>query len=231
MLTVTQYVVFWAILFTVLGMVWYNFDRRWGVKVYRRWYGLTHKDPLPAGEERGFIYKRSTSAKVTAATVVSTIQSILAVWNSEVNPLVELIMWVAEVPVTLLGFYAGPFAYALWQKKEAVFETIDKVESGEVSIAAEAGELAHRFGEGVKDAAVDHILDPIRDKLGDIASIIPGIGDDDSDLEESKTTVVEIDERSQRQKELEETDPRELMARFKNRGRKANESKEAKPSS
>ena len=119
MFTVTTYAIFWIIIFLVLGVKWYVLDRTFGVKLYRFCYKLTHEHPLPPDDERGFIFRQTTKRKLFMATLVSTLQSALALLYSDVNPLLELFMWGFEVPVTLFGFYSAPYIYKWWTKKRA----------------------------------------------------------------------------------------------------------------
>ena len=104
MANITSYLIFWIVMFVILGAFWYVVDRRFGQGVYRFWYRLTHEKPLPENVRRGFVYNRRTRHKAFMATILSTIQSVLVLVNMEnFNPLVELILWIVEVPVTLLG--------------------------------------------------------------------------------------------------------------------------------
>jgi hypothetical protein len=131
MSTLTSYIAFWMILFVLLGAFWYVIDRRYGVHWYRRWYRLTRPEPLPEGIVAGFVYNRRTRHKALMATVLSTLQTALALLQGEnLNLLVELVLWLVEVPMTLLGFALGPWAYRLWQRKDVVFDKLDEWEGG-----------------------------------------------------------------------------------------------------
>ena len=196
MLTVYQYVIFWSIVFISAGAVWYNFDRRFGVRWYRSWYNMTRKDKLSGEKTIGFIYNRSTHSKAAAAALVATIQSILVVRYMEVNLLASLVMWVVEIPLMMVGFYLGPLAYLLWQKKEKLFATVDKVESGQLDVSAEVSRVAQR------------VVAPIREHLETIQEAIAGEG------EEDKPVPVQPSPEDLRLQQLESADPRELMAKF-----------------
>jgi len=122
-------------MFTILGAFWYVLDRRYGVGVYRKWYRLTHENPLPDNVSRGFVYNRKTRHKALMATILSTIQSVIAVASIEQpNLLVELILWIVEVPMTLLGFAIGPWVYRLWKRRDEMFDAIDDLESGDKGV-------------------------------------------------------------------------------------------------
>ncbi len=199
MLTVYQYVIFWSIVFVGVGATWYNFDRRFGVKRYRSWYNLTHKDKLTSDKPIGFIYNRSTHSKAASAALIATIQSILVVRYMDVNLLASLIMWVIEIPLMMLGFYLGPFAALLWQKKEKLFETVDRVESGHIKVGDEVSKAAKRVVAPIKGH-----LEKIHDALS---------GDD-----EPEPVIEPLSADELRLQELEQTDPRELMRKFIDRG-------------
>ena len=128
MSTLTSYIVFWMVLFVLLGAFWYIIDRRFGVKWYRFWYKLTNKDPLPDDVEVGFIFNRKSRHKALMATGLSTIQTVAALYSIEsINLLVELILWIVEVPMTMLGFMIGPWAYKLWRGRGDVFDALDEI--------------------------------------------------------------------------------------------------------
>ena len=131
MSTLTSYIIFWMILFVLLGAFWYVIDRHYGVKWYRRWYRLTRPEPLAEDVVAGFVFNRRTRHKALMAAILSTVQTVVALIQIEnLNLLVELILWIVEVPMTLIGFAVGPWAYRLWRRKDAVFDKIDEWEQG-----------------------------------------------------------------------------------------------------
>lgn len=137
MANLTSYLVFWIVMFVILGAFWYVVDRQYGQRLYRFWYGLTHEHPLPDSVRRGFVFNRKTRHKALMATLLSTAQSIAAVMTvAQPNLLVELILWIVEVPVTLLGFAIGPWVFSVWRRKDEVFDAIDDIESGEKGIGS-----------------------------------------------------------------------------------------------
>ncbi len=207
MLSIPHYVMLWCILFTIIGAVWYNLDRRYGVKLYRWWYDLTHKDPLPEGEQRGFVYNRSTKARFTAAWVVSTVQSVAVILTTPVNPLVELIMWLFEVPVTMLGFYLGPYLYRLWQRSDVVFDAMDRLEhraeSGDIDVKATAAAasraIRHRFASTIhREEEHSGQRDPEPEEKTTEAATVNESAENDSGKEDQERA----------------SDPRELMRSY-----------------
>ena len=119
------------------GAVLYVVDSRVGVRAYRWWYGLTHRDPLPPDVHRGFVYNRQANARFTAATVVSLVQNGIAFELGFMNPFTAMLTILLEVPVLMGGFYLGPFVQRLWQKKDPLLAVVDKLESGETTVRAE----------------------------------------------------------------------------------------------
>ncbi|MGJ8638460.1 MAG: hypothetical protein ACSHYA_03630 [Opitutaceae bacterium] len=125
----TSYIIFWMVIFVLLGAFWYIVDRMHGVRWYRRWYRLTHSDPLPANIVVGFIYNRRSRHKVVMATVLSTVQTFIALTSVEtLNLLVELVLWIVEIPMVMLGFAIGPLAFKLWKRKDEMLDAVDDFE-------------------------------------------------------------------------------------------------------
>jgi hypothetical protein len=146
------YVASWLIFFLLLGAIWYVLDRRFGISLYRWYFNLTREEPLAADQERGFIYNRSAKSRFSTAVVLCLLQSILVVSAAEVNPLVELLSFFFEVPVLMVGFYFGPSVYKLWRKKDAVLETVDRLESGELKLEDELKEATRHAAQTVRSA-------------------------------------------------------------------------------
>lgn len=140
------------------GMILYVLDRHVGIKIYRWWYGLTHKNPLPSDKDRGFIYERRANARFTFAMTLILIQNGLIVWRGFVNPLSTIVSIPFEVVAILIGFYAGPFLNGLWERKDPILEVVDRIESGETSIPYEAKKVwestVHRE-ESATDASTE----------------------------------------------------------------------------
>lgn len=125
----TSYIIFWMVMFTMLGAFWYIVDRLHGVRWYRRWYGLTHEDPLPPNVTVGFVYNRRSRHKVVMAAIVSTVQTFIALTSVEsLNLLVELILWIVEIPMVMLGFAIGPLVFKIWKRKDTMLDAIDDFE-------------------------------------------------------------------------------------------------------
>jgi hypothetical protein len=134
MITISQYVMSWIAVFVIVGAVWYTLDRKFGTGLYRWWHNMTHKEPLSSDKEMGFIYNQGVKARIAAATFLGMGQSLVVMVTTEFNPVVELIMLPVEVPVTMLGFYLGPFVSGAWSHRGKVVDAIERVERDGVSI-------------------------------------------------------------------------------------------------
>ena len=125
----TSYIIFWMVMFVILGAFWYVLDRRHGVKWYRFWFRMTHKDPLPDDVVVGFIYNRRSRHKVVMATILSTLQTFIALFSVDtLNLLVELILWIVEIPMTMVGFAIGPLVFKIWRRKDEMLDAVDDLE-------------------------------------------------------------------------------------------------------
>lgn len=144
MFTEVLYVISWVLVFLLLGAVWYVIDRRLGVKVQRWFYNMTHKDPLPASEERGFIYRRKAKTRFAAATLLASIMGIATLLQGEFNPFLEVMAFILVVPVIMTGFYFGPQVDRFWERKDDILDKVDKIESGEISMTKELKEASHK---------------------------------------------------------------------------------------
>lgn len=118
-----------SIVFPIWGGLWYVFDRNYGRRLRTWWYNIRHEYPLPAAEQKGFIYGRVTQKQVFWITVVSTAQSIIVIMASQqVNVLMELVAWVIELPTMLIGVKVlGPFFGFIAEKLPAFYKWSDQM--------------------------------------------------------------------------------------------------------
>ncbi len=145
------YLVSWMLAFLIIGSIWYVIDRLFGVKLYRWFYDMTHRDPLPDAQYVGFIYRRKAQARFFSALVIAVGQGAVISSNTHDGPLIELLTFIFQIPVLMLGFYLGPFVFRLWENKEDLFEQVDKIESGEIALRDELKEVAEKAVHVVKD--------------------------------------------------------------------------------
>jgi hypothetical protein len=146
----TAYISFRVILGVLLGTAAYSLDRRFGVGWYQWWYGMTHEHPLPAEEQRGSLFNRPTRVKAFAALVLSSIVSVISVYTASSTALAELVLWVVTIPAMMIGFIIGPRFYGLWQRRDKVFDAVDKWERGEIDLSDELKARATEMTESVR---------------------------------------------------------------------------------
>lgn len=137
MLNESVEVLSWLLVLLFAGAVIYSVDRRVGVKLFRVWYRLTHRDPLPDGVETGFVYGQKAQARFTVAFAMACVQTGVLLTTRDLNPFIELVTFFAEIPVVMAGFYLGPYLDLAWARKDNFLATVDKVEQGEISISKE----------------------------------------------------------------------------------------------
>jgi hypothetical protein len=124
------------VLAAIEGAVLFIVDCKVGVRAYRWWYDLTHREPMPPDVEQGFIVNRKANARFTAATLVALAQSGIGVAFGA-NPFTAMLLIALQVPVLMAGFYLGPALRRLWQRKDPLLAVVDKIERGETSVGAE----------------------------------------------------------------------------------------------
>ena len=146
----TAYISFRIILGILIGIAFYSLDRRFGVGSYKWWYDMTHEHPLATAEQRGFVYNKPTRVKAFAALVLSSVVSVVSVYTAASNPLAELVLWVVTIPAIVIGLLIGPHFYKIWQKRDKVFDTVDKWERGEVDLSDELKARTAELTESVR---------------------------------------------------------------------------------
>lgn len=198
------YVFSWILAFFCAGILWYLLDRRFFTRPYRLIYNLFHKTPLPAEVERGIIYRQSTGRKFAWAFAFSTVQSVLVVWVrgiAHINPLVEILTWLIEMPALVAGMFAGPTVYGWWINRFKFYKAVDDVESGKINLKEEVTVAVSEQSEKVKKGA----LALVGDSMTFIARIFK--------KKPAPKTVVSEPVKPQ----VPEEDPRELIKRFTKR--------------
>jgi hypothetical protein len=190
----------WLPVFLVLGAVLHVIDHHLGSLLYRWWYNMTHRDPLPADVKRGFVYQQSAQARFQAAVLLAALQSLLAAFGGA-NPIIELLTIIVETPVAMVGFYCGPFLDKIWTRKDTVFSTVDKLESGELSMTDEVRKISAEAVETIREAITGDDEEPLPSKESSSAETL---------VEAEKNTSESIPEE-------EEIDPRDLMKKYTNR--------------
>lgn len=159
------------LMFLVLGIIWASVDIVVGTPLRRWWHKMTHKDPLPESDQRGFIVGQSARRKLSVAFIVSTIQSVYVYWHAEhPNFLTEFILWFLESGVMLFGFYlAKPVAKIKDFVMNRIASNLDRVEAGEVTVGELAGETTGKVVDSIAGTA-DTVARNAADRVGGIVS-------------------------------------------------------------
>jgi len=114
---------------------------------------MTHKSPLPEDVEKGFICGRKTKNKVFLSSLIALVLSLISFYFEKTNPLREILSWFLEIPLVLSGIYLGPVFWHIWQRKEAVFETVDDIENGKIDVKKKICAAATEVAKDVMDKA------------------------------------------------------------------------------
>lgn len=149
------------LLFFILGLALFAFDAWAGVGLYRAWYGMTHKDPLPPGQKRGFLVRRKASIRLAWALAIAALIAAISVrYGSFFQDSTRVTLTLLAMLVGLgLGLLAAPSV--LSRLPGLVNDATDYVD------AVERGD--RRPGEDLRDAA-RKATDRATDKAADLAA-------------------------------------------------------------
>ena len=180
---------YYLLVFAFLGAIWFNLDAACGAAVYGWWYSMTHKDKLPSGVRRGFIYKRQAKTRFYTALALASAEYLLFAHWMSFGPLAKLSVWIFGILATFAGFYLGPLLHAIWRKKDAVLEKIDEVESGRTDLKAEAKEAVNDLRREVQDAlsgAAEKAAGAISDAVQEVTEHLPHVGKEEAKVKDSQ---------------------------------------------
>lgn len=161
----------YALVFVAVGVVMYFVDRHWGTSFYRWGWNLWHKLPLSPELERGFIVGCTTRERVMPA-IVLTVISCLVLHRLGEHDAVTLLLKGAILmfPGILIGFLLTGLAMREGKTRtmvDKVFETMDRVEKGEVGLGdvaesalGQAGALGQRVVEATKQKVAGMVKAP-----------------------------------------------------------------------
>jgi hypothetical protein len=144
------YVICSLLLYFLSGMSFYLLDMRLGVKFQSWRYKVTHKGPLPAGQEFGFLYNRRYTVKFWWAGILTLFISLGFILVMHTNPVVGVFTWVFDVVMTFLGIVCGPLAYRVWTGRQATLKRMDEIQE-----SIKSGELREDVRQGIHETAED----------------------------------------------------------------------------
>lgn len=190
-----------TLMYLLLGALWHVIDRAIGVSVYRWYYAMTHETPLAADEKKGFICQRRARARFAAAVALALFHSVLLMRYAAFPAIDTLVSFFIQVPILMMGFYLGPLVQRIWKGKEEVFEAVDKLEQGEISVKDEISGVSEKAVTAVRE-----LVGRLENPLGVEEKEPEGEGDAAESLPEE-----------------EEIDPRQMMDEYLRRGPSRNE--------
>ncbi|MBR9860206.1 magnesium transporter [bacterium] len=115
-----------------IGFGFYYFDLKKGFSSYRKWYKLTHKDPLPAESNKGWVFNQPFSARLSMALVLSLVLAVILFFTGNLN-LIMILVYAAVVLVgCLVAFYLSPYLFnkvpGHLEKISKAIEKVDEIE-------------------------------------------------------------------------------------------------------
>ncbi len=128
-------------LFALLGMALYGLDRNYGASIYRWWYDMTHRDPLPAHQRRSFVIGRSQKERLFAAAQLSLLIALISLasgslWRDPAGVLVQLLcVWaglslgLALAPPWLSKWFSTPARSEIPQDPDVLAQDLPAAEA------------------------------------------------------------------------------------------------------
>lgn len=143
---------FHALVFFVLGIALFYADTKVGIKWYRSWYNLTHKDPMADEVTMGFIYNRSFQIKAILALVLVGIEVGISFFWGSAGSLNDLLYGVGELVGIIIGFILAPrMIKTVPGKVKGAIDYMEKVDKGEVNLKKDIVKGAIKAGSEIKD--------------------------------------------------------------------------------
>jgi hypothetical protein len=114
----------------VLGTLFYFWDNKKGYSWYKRWYDLSHKEPLETTDVYSFVNNQPFSKRLIPAIIIAVAFSYLTWLLGDINLIITLLTGALSLVGILVGFYLGPLILKKLPKgfKEAK-KTLDKIDS------------------------------------------------------------------------------------------------------
>ena len=198
MMTLTEYVLFWSIMFCLIGVVSYLLDFRFGGGLRTSWYNMTHRDQLPDEEIRGLIYRQNFSTRLQSAVLIGVMGSLIVVYETR-RPMAILFLWIIAIVSVFLGFKLGPIVERLWRGRQKAIHALERIETDGIDV---------KKGTQV---AVHYVQARVSDVLHHGHHPSPVITPDPVVEKPSSPPPEKSDE------EPEKVDPRDLIKKFINR--------------
>lgn len=122
----------------VLGILFVLWDNKKGYLWYKRWYDLSHKDPLAQMNHYSFINNQPFSKRVVPAILLTAAFTLITYLMGSLNPAYALLTGGVSLAGVIVGFYVGPFvANKLPKGLQKATETLEKIDKLEAELKAE----------------------------------------------------------------------------------------------
>ncbi len=122
----------------VLGILFVLWDNKKGYVWYKRWYDLSHKEPLKQMNHYSFINNQPFSKRVVPAILITASFTLITYLMGSLNPAYALLTGGISLVGVIVGFYIGPFvANKLPKGLQKATETLEKIDKLEAELKAE----------------------------------------------------------------------------------------------
>jgi hypothetical protein len=163
---------FWSVLgfLLVVGAILYVLDRFAGTAIKRFFWALTHdkRTRMPDHLRTGFIFGQHIRTRAKVAAFIALGETALSITFGNVNPFLEIITSIIDIPVLLAGFYLGPILLRLLGVADAVLERVEdvelRIEKGETTLGSEVRGVAGVVNERAR-ARFDDVIDRAQETI------------------------------------------------------------------
>jgi uncharacterized membrane-anchored protein YhcB (DUF1043 family) len=169
------------ILFLLLGVLIYYLDSSFGLRLYRSWYGMTHKEPLPESEVKGFLINQPMSSRISVALVITSIGAVISFLSPRFwDNTLQIVLTIMALAVGLVvGFMFAPaILKAVPGRVKKVVDYAEQVESGEADMEQDIKGAIQDLGKNVGDltkGSLDNIKQSATDAVQDMADAAKNI--------------------------------------------------------
>ena len=145
-------ITFAAIIGLVIGLLFSFYDKKSGIKLYRKWYNISNKNKIDPNLEIGFVTNQLFGQKLTVSLIITAICYVIGVLAFDVPPFSGLFYMIGVFIGLMVAFYTSSLLLSLFSKKTSkVIDYIEQVEKGGIDLKAEAKKGMNTVKEKVKE--------------------------------------------------------------------------------
>lgn len=142
-----DYLLYTAIIFLVLGVLFFYIDSKQGIALNKWWFSITHKDDQNNHVEEGFVVGQTISSRLSVALFIAILYLVILVLF-KTNPIRALFNSLVSIPSMILGFYiASIFIKRGPTKIKSAIDYVEKIEKGEVDLKKDIVKGATSLGK------------------------------------------------------------------------------------